>query len=208
MMIEVYLFINPLDKSNLIIEQKYLNIIAKEKEKIHFKIVPFLNPKVFNKFLLANSISIHDLKRRNQLFSSIYSACLDCKAVQLQGTPLARKFLFELQKRLDFKDNVYSKELVHSILEDINVDMTLFFHDRKSNLIVDFFKLDLQMANEMGVEDFSDSVIFNYNCDRDFGVLVKKETPEDLVQDLFKTECANNRFTNPTDDSLHLYKKG
>lgn len=206
-MIEIYLFINPLDESSLTIEKRYLKIIAKETEKIHFKMIPLLNPQVIQNYLVHHDISIHDLERRNQLFKTIYSACLDCKAVQLQSRLLGRKFLFELQERVGCQREEYSEQLVFSILENLKIDINLFKIDRQSKLVIDFFKVDQQVANEMGIEYFTDAVIFNYNCERDFGVLVDFDTPEDVIQELFKTDYHDGQFSDD-DDNLHLYKKG
>ena len=203
-MIEIYLFVNPLDESSLIIENKFLDIINREKEKIHFRVIPLLNPRVIHNYMIHQDLAVQDLDNRNQLFNSIYSACLDYKAVQLQGKRLARKFLIELQNKVGRQKKNYSNKLVHSILEEIKVDLSLFKTDRQSNLVVDFFKLDQQVANEMGVEYFADAVIFNYNCERDFGVLVEADTPIDIIQELFKTDCDSVNFTT-NDDQLHLY---
>lgn len=203
-MIEIYLFVNPLDKASLIMEQRLLKIISGETEKIHFRVIPFLNPRVIHNYVLDQGQSIHDLAYRNQLFNSIYSACLDYKAVQLQGKKLGTKFLFEIQKQVGFFNQNYSENLVHSILESLGADIPLFTVDRQSPLIEDFFKLDQQVAQEMGIENFSDAVIFNYNCERDFGVLVSFDTPDRDIVELFKTSCSRDSFSGD-DTRLHLY---
>lgn len=203
-MIEIYLFVNPLDESSLKSEKKFLEIIKHEKEKIHFKVIPLLNPRVLQNYILRQNLPIHDLDNRNKLFNSIYSACLDYKAAQLQGKRLGREFLIELQTRVGCQKQTYSKYLVRSILNDLGADMSLFLNDRSSNLIIDFFKLDQQVANEMGIEDFSDAVIFNYNCERDFGVLIEADTPDDIIRDLFKTDCIEGRLSKNS-DLFHLY---
>lgn len=205
-MIEIYLFINPLDKHSLNSEKKFLDIIQKENEKIHFRIIPILNPKVIQNYLLDYHMPTADLGFRNELFTSIYSACLDFKAVQLQGKQIGRKFLFELQKKVGQEQCAYSKELVHDILMDLKVDINLYTADRQSPLIVDFFKIDQQVAHEMGINSFSDAVIFNYNCERDFGVLVSGHAPKEIIQDLFKTDYDCERLSSINDDDrLHLH---
>lgn len=187
-------------------EKKYLDIIAREKEKIHFRIIPILNPRVIQNYLLTHHMPLADLNFRNHLFTSIYSACLDFKAVQLQSKKIGRKFLFELQKKVGDEQRHYSKALVLEVLQELNVDIDLFTQDRESRLIVDFFKMDQQVAHEMGINSFSDAVIFNYNCDRDFGVLVNEHTPREMIQDLFKTDynCRALSSVNE-DDRLHLH---
>ncbi|MEG0255954.1 MAG: DsbA family protein [Vagococcus sp.] len=205
-MIEIYLFINPLDKSSLQSEKKYLDLISKETNKIHFRMIPILNPRVIQNYLLTHQLPTSDLEYRNQLFNTIYSACLDLKAVQLQGKQLGRKFLFELQKRVGSDYNRYSNELVVDILHDLKINVDLFKADRESKLIIDFFKIDQQIGHEMGIESFTDAVIFNYNCDRDFGVLVEDNTPHDIIQDLFKTDYNCTDYSSTSDnDRLHLH---
>lgn len=194
-MIEIYLFVNPLDESSLQTEKKFLRIIKQEEEKIHFKVIPLLNPRVLQNYLLTKKIPVHDLEFRNKLFNAIYSACLDYKAVQLQGKRLSREFLIELQSRVGKGKQPYSKALVRLILEELGADMALFVNDRSSNLVSEFFKLDQQVANEMGIEDFSDAVIFNYNCERDFGVLIDASTSEEIIKDLFKTTCLEEQLS-------------
>ena len=56
----------------------------------------------------------------------------------------------------------------------------------------------------MGIENFSDAVIFNYNCERDFGVLVSFDTPDRDIVELFKTSCSRDSFSGD-DTRLHLY---
>ncbi|MGX7024071.1 DsbA family protein [Vagococcus hydrophili] len=205
-MIEIYLFINPLDEQSLAAEKKYLDIIKQETEKIHFRLIPVLNPRVIQNYLVANNITTHNLSYRNELFSTIYSACLDLKAVQLQGKQIGRAFLFELQKRVGGEQHVYSKELVTDILQSIDVDLDLYEADRASDLVVDFFKIDQQIAQEMNVDSFADAVIFNYRCDRDFGVLVDDNTPNEIIYQLFETDCGFEKYYGTDDDNrLHLY---
>lgn len=205
-MIEIYLFINPLDDQSLVAEKKYLDIIAKETEKIHFRLIPVLNPRVIQNYLITNNWTTHSLKHRNELFSTIYSACLDLKAVQLQGKQIGRTFLYELQKRVGSQKQVYSKCLVNDILMSIGVDLELYETDRASNLVVDFFKIDQQIAQEMNVTSFTDAVIFNYRCDRDFGVLVTDDMPHSVIKQLLESDCSFEKYYDSDEnDRLHLY---
>lgn len=205
-MIEIYLFINPLDEQSLTAEKKYLDIIAKETEKVHFRLIPVLNPRIIQNYLVKNNITTHNLKCRNELFNTIYSACLDLKAVQLQGKQIGRAFLYELQERVGSQKDVYSKHLVTDILSSIGVDLEIYEADRASDLIVDFFKMDQQIAQEMNIESFTDAVIFNYRCDRDFGVLVTDDMPHSVIQQLFESDCSFEKYYDTDeDDRLHLY---
>lgn len=86
----------------------------------------------------------------------------------------------------------YSEELVDTILTKINADKETFKLDRQSKLIKDFFKIDQQVANEMGVNRFAKAVIFNYDSTRNFGVLIDAFSSSDLIKQLLKSEDTNS----------------
>lgn len=193
---EIYLFVNPLGKYCLETEKKFLTLISNEKEKVHFRLIPILNPKVLQHYIVQHHLPQKDLDYRNDLNNAIYSACLDVKTVQLQGRHLSRKFILSLQQQVGNLGKTYSNDLVLDILSDIGANVEDFKADRQTKLVVDFFKLDQQMSHEMNIERFSDAVIFNYHSDRDFGVLVTDNISQGDIQALLKTDYKHkvNRF--------------
>lgn len=191
-MVEIYLFVNPLDELCLLSEKRFLETIEKENNKVYLKLIPVLNPLIIQHYLIDNNYPTNDLTHRNQLVETIYSACLDVKAAQLQGKKMGRKFLFHLQDLVGKKKMAYSEELVDTILTKINADKETFKLDRQSKLIKDFFKIDQQVANEMGVNRFAKAVIFNYDSTRNFGVLIDAFSSSDLIKQLLKSEDTNS----------------
>lgn len=187
-MVEIYLFVNPLDELCLLSEQRFLKTIEKEDSKVYLKLIPVLNPLIIHHYLIDNNYPTNDLTFRNELIETVYSACLDVKAAQLQGKKVGRKFLFHLQDLVGKKKMTYSEELVDTILTKINADKETFKLDRQSKLIKDFFKIDQQVANEMGVNRFAKAVIFNYDSTRNFGVLIDAFSSTDLIKQLLKAE--------------------
>lgn len=187
-MVEIYLFVNPLDELCLLSEKRFLKAIEKEDNKVYLKLIPILNPLIIHHYLIDNNFPTKDIDFRNQLSETIYSACLDVKAAQLQGKKIGRLFLFHLQDLVGKKKVPYSEKLVDDILTKINADKETFKLDRQSKLIKDFFKTDQKVANEMGINRFSKAVIFNYDSSRNFGVLIDAFSSTDLIKQLLKVE--------------------
>lgn len=187
-MVEIYLFVNPLDELCLLSEKRFLKTIEKEDNKVYLKLIPILNPLIIHHYLIDNNFPTKDIDFRNQLSETIYSACLDVKAAQLQGKKIGRLFLFHLQDLVGKKKVPYSEKLVDDILTKINADKETFKLDRQSKLIKDFFKTDQKVANEMGINRFSKAVIFNYDSSRNFGVLIDAFSSTDLIKQLLKVE--------------------
>lgn len=191
-MIEIYLFVNPLDDHCLLSEQRFLKAIEQESDKVYLKLIPVLNPLIIHHYLVDNNFPTNDLEYRNRLIETVYSACLDVKAAQLQGKKMGRKFLFHLQNLVGKKKMTYSEELVDQILTKINADKETFKLDRQSKLVKEFFQIDQQVANEMGINRFSKAVIFNYDSPKNFGVLIDAFSPTDLIKKLLK---AGDKYT-------------
>ncbi|AQP54160.1 hypothetical protein CBF34_06380 [Vagococcus penaei] len=187
-MIEIYLFINPLDERSFNLEKKFLNFIKADSDWIQLRWIPILNPQVLQRYLLDNHLNKKNLIFRNQLFELLYTTCLDFKAVQLQGQALAKQFLMQLQKKILLEKNDYTDNLIEQILNDLGVDLDAFIVDRQSQLIIDFFQMDQQIAHEMKVERFSSAVIFNYATDDNFGILLTDDTPDDIIQSLLEPD--------------------
>ena len=174
-MIEIYLFINPLGGHCLQTENTLLKLISKEDKKIQFRFVPYLNLRAVQSLITKNKLPNDDIKLRNKLFEDIYSASLDYKAVQLQGKKIGRAFLLALQEAVGVNQQDYQKQLVQEIVMTIGADLEMFLNDRFSELVKKSFEDDQRIANEMGISKYSSAVIFNYACDRDFGVLIEDQ---------------------------------
>lgn len=201
-MIEVYLFVNPLSQYCLSSEQQFLSLIQQTSEKVHLRLIPVLSPTIIQHYLEDQFLPLNDLDYRNQLTETIYSACLDVKAAQLQGKAAARDILFALQYHVGQKGVPYSKDLVNAIINRLNIDTTQFYNDRYSPLIRDFFRGDQQIANEMGVSYFSKAVIFNYKNDTNMGVLIDSFTPSYLIKELLD---ARTDWTQPPTHKKHKH---
>lgn len=91
----------------------------------------------------------------------------------------------------------------------------MFKADRQSDFVKESFQTDQQIAREMGIEKHPSAVVYNYTCDRDFGVLVEDcdsmdeikrlcETSEDSLQ-YFHEQFELNHYNEPRVPHGHLH---
>lgn len=176
LMIEIYLFINPLGTECYQAEQKILALVEeKGHKKVQFRFVPFVNMHVVDRFMSRRKMPRHDLNLRNEIFQTLYAAALDYKALQLQGKKKGRQFLLRLQEAVGIKGQTYSTELVEDLVKETGADWEEFCDDRSSNFVKEAFATDQQVAHDMQVCSNPSCVIYNYSCERDFGVLLEGE---------------------------------
>lgn len=214
-MIEIYLFVNPLGGICLNVEKDILKLVETENKKIQFRFIPLVNMRTINHLIKLFEIPSHDIERRNQLFEDIYSAALDYKAAQLQGKKKGRHLLLGLQQAVAVDNIPYSSELAEKLVLEAGGDIDMFKADRQSDFVKESFQTDQQIAREMGIEKHPSAVVYNYTCDRDFGVLVEDcdsmdeikrlcETSEDSLQ-YFHEQFELNHYNEPRVPHGHLH---
>ncbi|MBL1226454.1 DsbA family protein [Enterococcus sp. BWR-S5] len=190
-MIEIYLFVNPLGKICLNIEREILKFAQTESKKIQLRLIPLVNMKTIKKLVKIHKISSTDIAERNKLFENTYSAALDFKAAQLQGKKKGRHILLNLQQLVTEESTPYSTELAEKLIVEAGGDLEMFQADRHSSFVKDSFQIDQQIAREMGVSKHPAAVIYNYACDRDFGVLVEECLTIEHIKRLCETTEEN-----------------
>ncbi|MGM0140136.1 hypothetical protein IGI65_002615 [Enterococcus sp. DIV0755b] len=174
-MIEIYLFVNPLGAICLSSEKRLLNFVQTSEQKIQFRLMPLVNMQTITDVMKRYNIPKHDIEARNKLFENTYAAALDAKALQLQGKKKARKFLMQMQEEVACKKKEYTQELVLSLVEAVGGDLEMFEEDRRSDLVKTLFQEDQNTAREMGITTHPSAVVYNYACERDYGVLLEGE---------------------------------
>ncbi|WP_165005397.1 MULTISPECIES: ClpXP adapter SpxH family protein [unclassified Enterococcus] len=204
-MIEIYLFVNPLGEYCFKLEQQLLQFIEEEygtlsKEKMQFRFLPLVNLQTIGDVMQREGIAQSNLEERNKLFSTTYSAALDCKAAHFQGKKKGRRFLVKLQEAVGCKGIPYSEALAESIFEEVGGDLKMFREDRQSDFVKEVFFADQKIAREMGITKHPSAVVYNYACERDFGVLVEGSQTVRRIKELCKTDESYQVF-----DGEHLH---
>lgn len=186
-MIEIYLFVNPLGGVCLDIEKDILHLVETENKKIQFRFIPLLNMRTINHLLSLFNVPSNDIQKRNELFETIYSAALDYKAAQLQGKKKGRQLLIGLQNAVAKNKIPYSPELSERLFVEAGGDLEMYRIDRQSDFVKESFQTDQQIAGEMGIEKHPSAVVYNYACERDYGVLVEDCDSMEEIKQLCET---------------------
>ena len=190
-MIEIYLFVNPLGSICLDIEREILKFAQAENKKIQIRLIPLVNLKTNDLLLRSHGIHPSDIKGRNHLFEQTYSAALDFKAAQLQGKKKGREILLNLQSMVTEQKIDYSPDLAKQLIVECSGDLEMFEKDRNSTFVKESFQIDQQIAREMGVTRHPSAVIYNYACERDYGVLIEGDLSIEHIEQLCQTTKEN-----------------
>lgn len=172
-MIEIYLFVNPLGRVCLNMEKQVLKLMKQEHKKIQLRLIPLMNLQTISSFMERRNLATADTLKRNKVTEDVYAAALDFEAAQLQGKKRARDFLIALQEAVTIKGRPYSAALTLELFEKVGGDVEMFIEDRASDLVIETFAQDQQIAREMNIKAHPSAVIYNYACERDYGVLVE-----------------------------------
>lgn len=190
-MIEIYLFVNPLGNVCLNIERDILRFAQLENRKIQLRLIPLVNMRTIDSLIKFHGIATNDISARNRLFEETYSAALDFKAAQLQGKKKGRYILLNLQSMITEEKLPYSPKMAENLIVAAGGDLDMFKNDRSSSFVKESFQIDQQIAREMSVSQHPSAVIYNYACDRDFGVLVEGCLTIEHIQRLCETSEEN-----------------
>ena len=173
LVIEIYLFVNPIGKRCLSIERRIINLINQYDMKIQLRMIPIMNLKSVSEFMQRIGASEKDIQLRTELSQEIHSAALDVKAAHLQGKKRGRDFLVELQKAVGEQNQPYSKKMAIQLFTKVGGDLEMFLEDRHSAFVQEAFLTDQQIAHEMQITCHPSAVIYNYGSDSDAGIRIE-----------------------------------
>lgn len=159
-MLEVYLFVNPIDDKCFRTEKEIFNVIAHSKQKIALRLIPLLNFQTITDYMQTSGYCVSDIKLRNQLTNQLYAAALDFKAALFQGRKLGHQFLLELQSQIATKRQPYNDQLALAIAQKVGLDSAMFCEDRKSSLAKQAVQKAQQLAADMSVVTPPTTVIY------------------------------------------------
>ncbi|OTN76893.1 hypothetical protein A5886_001972 [Enterococcus sp. 8G7_MSG3316] len=208
-MIEIFLFVNPIGPICYQVEAELLENLTKYRKKIHLQILPLVNLTSVGVSMDYLSMDRTDLLLRNDQTKLIYTASLDYKAAQLQGKKIARDFLLKLQQHVGVAKEMYSEELVQQLFSETRGDLEMFMEDRQSDLVKKNFLTDQTVAKDMGITITPSAVVYNFACEREYGVLLEgakalKSLPAlcETTDDQFAFLEKKNALKKPTLSSL------
>lgn len=182
-MIEIYLFINPIDSICLQAEKEVLKFVEKSTGKIQVHFIPIHNLSTVTQYLSTNNLSKSDLNLRNTVCSVTYDICLYYSAATMQGKKKGRNFLLELQDALLEQKESYSETLVLEAAKKAKLDIPMFLEDKELEFTKTSFEADQKVAREMNAFNAPSCVLFS-DHHKDHGFLIEEGITVELLQAL------------------------
>lgn len=189
--IEVFLFVNPLDSECYETEKMMEKFSSERNEKVRLRFIPLLNFQTIGQHLREQNIAGASLDMRNRLYEEFYHASLAFQAASMQGKKKGRQFLLALQKAIVVDHQDFSKETVLEVAQKVNLDMEMFEEDLISDLAKNAFTKDQKLAQEMSVKQASSCVIFQ-NSTQEVGYRIESTITKQLLHGLCDEKVADN----------------
>lgn len=182
-MIEIYLFINPIDSTCFQAEKEVLKFIEKTTGKIRVNFVPIHNLSTVTQYLATNNLPKCDLTLRNAVCSVTYDICLYYTAATMQGKKKGRNFLIELQQSLIEENKPFSEDLVLEAANKAKLDIPMFLEDKELDFTKTSFEADQKVAREMNAFNAPSCVLFS-DHHKEHGLLIEEGITVELLQAL------------------------
>ena len=182
-MLEIYLFINPIDPNCLNSEKEVLQFIEKSTSKIRVNFIPVHNLSTINNYLSTNNLPKNDLAFRNDVCSMTYDICLYYSAATMQGKKKGRNFLLELQHALIEEKQFFSEKLVLEAAKKAKLDIPMFLEDKDLEFTKSSFEADQKVAREMNAFNTPSCVLFS-DQHKEHGLLIDEGITVELLQAL------------------------
>lgn len=195
MVLEIYLFVDPLNRHCYDAEKTIERISQKLNKQISVRFVSMLNIQILRDFSLNQKLSHLD-------HNLPYDTILDFKAASFQGKKFGRHFLMDLQKELLVNEEPYTDELVYKLAEPNGLDLDMFKEDRRSQLAEKMFRSDQRVAHEMNVQTPLTTVLFNSAVDKS-GILIKDFDYNSLFGFCAKSISSAEHFERISQKSAH-----
>ncbi len=185
-MIEIFLFVNPLDEECLEVARSVCRFPKNRSEKVNIRLIT-------NSMKTASRSSLPKLNKA-KIFNAEYLSCLAFQAASMQGKKKGHQFFIDLQSLLFEQKYDLSEETLFVAANNSNIDLTMFKEDLYSNLAKNSYQRDKQLAKEMNVEEVPTCIIY-YHTDS-----MNKARVESIINDYTLHYACNSCHSAP---SLH-----
>ncbi|WP_268913750.1 DsbA family protein [Lentilactobacillus sp. SPB1-3] len=173
MLLEIYLFVDPLDKQCYEAEKAVEKVARTLKSQLVIHFIPLLSINVLNDFK-------NPLKKRFHR-SVPYDMVINYKAASFQGQRCGRNFLMSLQEQLFDEEEAYCHEIIMQTAAKQQLDLEMFDEDRQSKLVAETYHSDQVAAINMNITEPASAVLFNTRLE-DSGIIIRDFNYESLLK--------------------------
>lgn len=193
-MIEIYLFIHPLDAHNIDILDNVTHCLSLQHKKCKFHLIPTINFQTINQFISTLPHRQRTLENRNLATNACYNVALDFETI----TTFSHQSAVDYFKVVTFalQHHAYSDTLREQILNYLDIDIPHFNRRRKLPQAHNRIQYNQQLMHQLNVKNTPACVVYNFEKDNDVAVLLEGYNIQ-LLEDLLKdSQLATNRYVS------------
>lgn len=178
--LDIYLFINPIDDSCLHCASTILDLAKDWGGKIYYHVIPFYNFQTITHYLKQRHFTEHSVSLCNQLNELSYLTALTYKAATFQGKKKAHKFFKHLKSFIANCDTPITTDHILESLHLAQLDVDMVLDDRQSTLVKQLYLKDLEIANRFNVTQTPSAIVFDSRCHS--GVLLEQDVSIESIR--------------------------
>lgn len=198
-MFEIFLFINPIGLYCYDIENKVKKVIDNLEidDCCHF--IPLANVNVIQDDMIRRRMMAQKLGSFSYCTVATNRALEEYHAIKIAyGNKKARRFLRELQQKLNEEVAFCPLELSEKVIQKLNLNVEKINQLRSSDYVKDSIIQDRNLAAQWNIKKTPTTVIFNENDASESGILLEGLINEDELANIFRPQPSiqpKNSFT-------------
>ena len=184
-MIEIYIFVNPIDHAQMQPFQQLFKLIKHSNKNIKFHIIPAVTMPLMDGYFTNKLIPRHQREKRNSLFQLAYHIAISYEKLATLNKQASINFLLKTYDLLA-KDTCAIQDIDQLLIQEgYGCCKELQYHlEQYSDIAKEKFQNNLKLANDMGISNLSSLVIYNFNSSKDFAIRLDSIDDLDLINNL------------------------
>ncbi|MER2174334.1 MAG: DsbA family protein [Carnobacterium sp.] len=179
--VEIFLFINPISKASLMMEEEVIKFVNAYEEHTQMTIYPYHNTQTLYRYMKKNGFST-ETAVWNKLYNESFHLSLAFIAATIQGKKKGREFLLAIQRKMIIQKRGLSKDLLIESAEQADLDLEMFLFDFHSPFVQHLFDLDQDVSSAMGATDTPSCLLVTTGEEKKATLIERFVTAEDLYQ--------------------------
>lgn len=187
-MIEIYIFVNPLDYEQKKSITQIFKVITKSKKNIKFHIIPTVTMPLMDQYFNSKMIPRNRLQKRNSLFQMAYHIALNFEKLATLNKNAAIRFLVKIYDLLATNDFTIKDIDEIFIREGSNLCNDFTYHMAQySDIAKEKLHNNLLLLNDLKINTLSSIVIYNFNNSKDFAIRLDSLEDLNLIDSLIES---------------------
>ena len=179
--VEIFLFVNPICKASLKMEEEVLKFVDAYEENTQVTIYPYHNMQTLYRYMKENDFPT-EIAVWNKLYNESFHLSLAFIAATIQGKKKGREFLLAIQRKMIIQKIGLSKDLLIESAELADLDLEMFLFDFHSPFVQHLFDLDQDTSSAMGATDTPSCLLVTTGEEKKATLIERFVTAEDLYQ--------------------------